>query len=633
MPDDVKDKIAGLEKELYGTGFKTHKIEDTLTRKEPLAAPSWNSEKDEANFFEDQARRHRTMKNFVLISMSFFILASAVAGFIWWRGANIVSGDRIEIDPIAPLTITGGEPFETKFMITNNNKVSVDEALLLVEYPVGFYAPSNKAELPRVSKDLGSIAPGQAVIENIATLLYGQENTSKEISVTLEYRMAGSNATLKKTKMYAVKILSSPINISLQSPKEISSGQEVDFSIVVTSNNRDPLDALAVSASYPAGFSFISSDPAPSFDINTWSIPMLMPQEKRIIKIRGVIEGQEGEEKATKISVGTKSPQDERYIGVIYNATTESSTIVKPVLGLDIGINGNHTQNNVSQLGKIVRVDVGWQNNNPTKVTDAVIEVKLKGGILDRYSIYASGGGFYRSLDNTIVWDKMGARELASMDPGSRGIVSFSFSPVSLGVDVERIAKSPQIIFEVRARARRTSATSAPEDITTFAKRTVKFETDVRLGARGLHYTGPISNSGPLPPQAEKETTYTVTLSARSSSNGVSDTIVKTTLPIYVKWLKNIFPEGENIIFNENTNEVIWNAGHIASGGAKEASFQISFLPSLSQLNQIPKLTGDFFLTGVDDFTKSEVHDQKPAVTTYISSDPQFSQNQANVVN
>ena len=633
MPDDVKSKIAELEKELYAKDFEARPVGDTLKQRDGTTAPVWDTAGDAAIFLDDQARvakRHRTMKKFVKISIIFFILAAAIAGFIWWREVNVISGENITIDISAPLMVAGGEPFETKFVITNGNKVSVEAATLFIEYPPGFYSVSDKGELPRIAKDLGGIAPGQSIAESVNTILYGEENVSKEVTVTLEYRMTGSNATLKKTETYEVKISSSLVKVKLQTLSEASSGQEVELVVTVESNSKDLVNNLIVEASYPFGFNFQSADPAPSYGTNSWRISKLAPQEKRTIKIRGIIEGQEKEEKVTKISVGAQSPKDERVIGLVYNTATEATVITKPFIGLDIAVDNDHAVDHATALGRSVRVDILWKSNSGTKMSDVVVEAKLKGEALNRYSVYAQGGGFYRSIDDTIVWDKTRSMELASVEPGARGTLGFSFSPLALGADASRLIKNPKITIEVTARARRLSEMNTFEDIATFAMRQVKFETDLRLSARGLYFSGPFENTGPLPPQVEKETTYTVAWTVRSSLNSVSGISVKTTLPIYVKWLGA--DEGEDITYNENTSEVVWNAGRVPIGGTREGAFQISFLPSLSQISQIPRLTGDIFLVGTDDFTKTEVRDRKSPITTHLLSDSQFVQGQANVV-
>ncbi|MGB2580336.1 MAG: hypothetical protein WBC83_01445, partial [Minisyncoccia bacterium] len=176
MSDDIKSKISELEKELYSKDFKEHKLEDTLPHKEIPVSPSWDTEADKASLLLEEAsllKRHRFMKKFAQFSIGIFALAIMIAGFIWYRGSNIVSGEKMSIDIMAPVAASGGEPFVTKFTITNSNKVAVEAATLFVEYPVGFYSVPNSAELPRTSKDLGVITSGQTIVETINTMLYG----------------------------------------------------------------------------------------------------------------------------------------------------------------------------------------------------------------------------------------------------------------------------------------------------------------------------------------------------------------------------------------------------------------------------------------------------------------------------
>jgi len=636
MADDIKSKIADLEKELYSKEFKPLTEENTLTHREIPVAESWETQKSRVSSPEQDAqkeRRHSMMKKITKFSIAFFFIAVGITSFVWWRGLNVISGSNVAIDVSAPIAVAGGEAFDTNLVITNNNKVAIDEATILVEYPNGFYSVVDKTELPRTTKDLGPILPGQVITEKISALLYGEQSTTKKAMVTLEYRLAGSNATLKKTATYEVKISSSPVNIVLDTRKEVSSGQEVEIALQVSSNTKDPTGALVVNATYPVGFTFKSANPAPDFNNNSWQIASLAPQESRTIKIQGVIEGQENEEKITRASVGAQNTKDQRVIGIAYNAISESTIIMKPFLGVDILVNNERTPQYVTALGRTVQALVSWQNNNAMPLTDVVMEVKLSGDILNRYSVFASEGGFYRSLDSTIVWDKRGNAEFRVMEAGAKGSLGFSFSPRALDVSTATVVKNPQVNFVVTAHAKRDAGAGTSEDVTTFASRTVKFDTDLRLGARGLYFAGPFKNTGALPPKVEKETTYTISLSARNSSNSVSNTLIKTTLPIYVKWLGKIAPLGEGITYNDSTAEVVWNAGRIPAGGTREASFQISFTPSVSQLGQAPKLTGDILLFATDDFTKTELRDQKPPISTYLSLDPQVGQSQTIVVN
>lgn len=640
MPD-TKSKIAELEKELYAKEFEPRKIGEPFRPREstPLHTEWSVNEKEGADLVLDVMKKdsvriqhHRLVKRFLFVSVLFFVLASATAWFVWSRGENIISGENIAIDVLHPVAVAGGEQFETSFVISNNNKVPLEEVALFVEFPSGFYSYPEKTEIQRFSKKLGTIAAGQMVTERVNALVYGEEQTKKELAIVLEYRTAGSNATLKKIVSDLITISSSPVNVTLGAPREASVGQEIEMIINVESNSQNATDGVLVEASYPPDFLFKSADPAPSYDTNKWLISSLAPREKRVIKVKGIVDGREGEAKVTKISVGTASSKDVQQVGVVYNSVTETTSITKSLFSIDLSVDGERATEYSVPFGRGVRADIFWGNNSATKITDATIEVKLKGDTLNRYSVYASSGGFYRSIDDTIVWGKTGTPALAVIDPGEQGNMSFSFSPVVAGVGASYLIKNPQITLEITARAHRAAAADGSGEITTFSTRKIKIETDVRLAARAIYFSGPFSNIGPLPPRAEKETTYTIVWTVRNASNNISDASVRTTLPIYVKWLDKVSPGGEDIRYDGNDASVTWNVGRLPAGGTREAAFQISFTPSLAQLNQSPTLIGDSFLSATDDFTKTKVGDRRSLLNTNLTTDSQFSAKQGIVV-
>ncbi len=638
---DTKSRIEELEKELYSKDFTPQKVNETLSpRPTTPTSPSWDNRAEEsAKFAMDiieknvrGERRQKIMKKFFLISVFFFSVTALVAWFVWSGGRNIISSDNINIEISSPVAVAGGEQFETSFTVTNDNKVALSDVTLYVEYPTGFSDPLLGTALPRYTKKFGVIPAGDLVTEKKNVLVYGEENTQKEIAVVLEYRIAGSNAILKKESSYTIKISSSPLNATLNMVKEASAGQEIEMQINIESNSQNATAGVIVQATYPNNFVFKSADLAPSYGNNVWALGTIEEQGKRTIKVKGIIDGDEGEEKITKISIGTQNPKDDRQIGVVYNTVTETTIITESLFSIDVSLDGDRAPEHAVPFEKGVRADITWKSNSPTKITDAVIEVKLKGETLNRYSVYASSGGFYRSLDDTIVWEKTTTPELAVLDPGEQGTVGFSFSPRVAGVGAGNMLKNPQITLEVTARARRASVDAGSSEIITFATRKIKIETDISLLARGLYSTGPFKNFGPLPPRVEQETSYTIVWTVRNGSNNISNVAVKTTLPIYATWLANISPVGEDVKYDESNATITWNAGRIPAGGTREAAFQVSITPSLSQRNQLPVIVGESFLTAVDDFTKTNVGDRKSTITTNITADPQYRGNQGVVI-
>ena len=129
-----------------------------------------------------------------------------------------------------------------------------------------------------------------------------------------------------------------------------------------------------------------------------------------------------------------------------------------------------------------------------------------------------------------------------------------------------------------------------------------------------------------MPPIAEQETTYTVVLGVTNTTNDLSDVEVVTSLPIYVRWLNKISPENESLRYNPAGGGIVWNAGDVRAGETKEVSFQVSFLPSISQIGNDSSLIKDVYASGYDGFTGSTLQ-ASPLEKNYdirLNSDPQY---------
>jgi len=281
-------------------------------------------------------------------------------------------------------------------------------------------------------------------------------------------------------------------------------------------------------------------------------------------------------------------------------------------------------------------VDIDWQNTVPEKVYNAVIEIKLNSSVVDASSITLSQG-FYRSFDQTLVWNKSSSPDLAEIEPLQEGDVSFRFAILdSIPNDVIRKGNAT-VSLDIQMKAERDSADQGRIQVTNHLIKDIKIATIFQLSQRGLYYSGAFKNSGPLPPKVGKETTYTIVWSLTNSSNAVSDATVSAFLPSYIRWLGVIKPETAEISYNSTTGEIFWKAGNIPAGtgiidSAREAAFQISFLPDSSQVDSKSVLVSEAILGGKDNFTGAFLHKVKAAITTYLDTDPQFKYNEGTVV-
>ncbi len=642
MYEDPKSKISQLQKVLdaredHVTGqIKRHELHDKeVTIKEdwdnnefrvgdeisePVMGQSFNIEKPKGTSLPIKI---------LLGSVVFFIIALAVVAYNFFGGGNLVSGNNIDINVKAPVSISGGDsvPFEVE--IKNNNGVPLTGADLTVTYPLGAKEVSDTS-LPakRIDQSLGTILPGQSIKKNLTVALFGGENEKKDIVITLEYKITGSNSLFNKTKTFSVLISSSPVSIVVTGPKEVNTNQSVDFNVEVTSNSSTVIKGLLLKAEYPFGFSFTSATPETFSKDNVWLLGDLEPGAKRTIKFSGVLSGQEDEERGFNFSVGSQSKIDTTAIDVPFSSFFSSVTIKRPFVSADVTFNGIGTVEYVSTAGSKISTVIKWRNNLAYEVSDVSIIVKMNGNAVDKASVQVEDG-FYRSIDNTITFSKMTDKNLATLEPGQEGESKFAFNSFGANSVTGAGLTNPLITLDLSVEGRRVDYQNGPEDVLFADSRKIKITSEPQLAAKALYYVGPFHNTGPLPPKAEKETTYTVTWTITNQLNNLSNAKVSATLPPYVKWLGIVSPEKEKMDYDSGTGLLTWNVGNVTAGAgavvpAREASFQISFMPSVNQIKETPDLVGDSVLTAKDNYTLTTVTDSFSPLNTSLRSDPYF---------
>jgi len=631
------ERLERLKKELYGKrSFLPRQKRSRLRPREFEVQREWTKEGNELPLQQKPKKMPLTAKIF-FGSIIFFLIAAGVSLFILLGGSNIISSRNVLINITGPVSSPAGEETVLQITIENRNNVPLEFADLLIEYPEGTRVVLNlEQELVRFRKSLGTIGAGERVIEVSRAVFFGQEGSKKEIVVTLEYRTQSSNAIFVAEKKYALHISSSPITLSVDTLQEVISGQEFEIEVRVVSNSNRVVRDLLVAVDYPFGFSFEEATPQPAVGNRVWEIGDLNPGVERSIIIRGSIEGQDGEEKIFRVDSGIPSALDKETIGIAYSSLSESVLITRPFLSVQLFLDGESLAQYAISARQTVRAEVVWTNNLPTRVIDAKIEAKLGGTALNKTSVSVQDG-FYRSVDNTIIWDKGTFPELSQIEPGAKGKTRFRFSSQTLVTPSGSILKNPFITIEISISGNRLREGRVAEEIRNTISREVKINSDVVLAQRASYYTGPFRNSGPLPPQAEEETTYTIIWTVTNSSNNISRGEVGATLPPYMRWIgKTTLPSGQ-ISFNETDRTVRWRLGRIKAGvgiisSPREVAFQVALLPSVAQIGQMPTLISGAAFSGKDEFTDSTLRVSSRKLDTNLSTDPQFKFGEGKVV-
>ncbi|PIQ91657.1 MAG: hypothetical protein COV70_02520 [Parcubacteria group bacterium CG11_big_fil_rev_8_21_14_0_20_39_22] len=571
-------------------------------------------------------------------ALTFFGISLVAALYMFVGGGNAISSDNVDIVVVGPVSVAGGEEMSFEIQVTNRNNATLESPTLLLEYPEGVRREENRSEdIRRDIEKLENIAPGDTVRKKVQVVVFGEEEQTKNIGLSLEYRVAGSNAVFEKIKNYEVRIGSAPVSVSIDSIERTSSGQEFEMALTVSSNAGVLLEDVVVRAEYPFGFNFIESVPSPVLRSEIWNLGDVEPSSKKVIRIRGKLEGQNGEDRVFRFTVGTADKNDSRAIGIAFFTTDKTISIERPFLQLQLTLNNDSSSDKfIAGSAEIVSGDVFWTNNTSSRITNAKIFVELDGRIFDQSSVKAQEG-FYRSSDNMIIWDSTNTRGLDVLDPGESGRVSFNFKilDTSTGLFVDR---APEMSINVSGEGTRVGDNQVPESIRSVATRDIEISTTLGLTSRATYYIGPFGNSGPMPPKVDNETTYTIYWTLTNSMNDLNNVVVEGSLPSYIEWKGVISPEGQKVTYNPVNGMVRWDAGTVSAnagfgGPVKEIAFQVGLTPSLSQVGGAPTLISDIKTRGDDSFTGAVIEAFiKRDITTRLSNDPAFSEGEAVVV-
>ena len=635
IKEGEEDSLETLEENLYsrqGDFSATKKSEARFKRHDINVAKGWGREVVPArhrNFSEDTTdSRMSFLKKLFITSVVFFLVSVAVAGYAFFGGGNVVSSKNVDIGIIGPVSVAGGEILSLEINVTNQNNADLETADLIIDYPDGTrQAEDMTVSLRRYREALGSIVKGGSVAKKVQAVLFGQEGDVKDLKVSVEYRVKGSNAIFPKEKRYSVAISSAPVTMTIASVKEINANQEAEFTVDIVSNATAVIQKLALSAEYPFGFAFKSSTPAPSWSNSFWQLGDLKPGVKRTVKVRGSIAGQDNEDRTFRFSVGTENPTNDNAIGTNFLTSTQKIAIRKPFIGAALAFNGDTGDIYVAKPGKNIRADLILENNLGVKITDIKASIKIAGPVFDPASVSLSNG-FYRSSDKTILWDQTLKNGLAVLNPDDT--VTLSFSLGTLSEEIIRSIKNPGMNLVVTVTGKRQNEVGLSQEVSSTISKEVRIPSSLGLSARALYFSGPFTNTGPIPPRVDADTSYTIVWSLTSGSGDLTNVKVTATLPSYVKWLDVFQPQTEKISYNPVGGQVSWDVGNLKAGtgfvgSPLEVSFQVSLVPGSSQVLSSPTLVTEASASGDDNFAgQTLTASSRNPLTTELPTDIGF---------
>jgi len=559
-------------------------------------------------------------KRFFLFSLFFFLLALGALAFSVYRGALTLSSKNVDLVVLGNSFVAGGEDLPIQVEIVNKNSSDLLNVVLTLDYPKGATDAAG-SDVVRIEKSLGTIASGKTKSEEFGVVLYGEQGMSRTITARLSYTLAGSSSTFQKEKAFSVLVSSSPLALTLDAPGAIASNQLFTLTLRNLFTGDKLLPNVLARVEYPNGFVFQSSTPEPVSGNNVWALGDLQKGAEQTVSIRGKILGEEGDEKAFRVYVGTPESETDNRIAVTYNSSLHTVKLAQPFLTSEIIINGSSTDVVAIPIGGAVSGTVNWTNNSGTRISDPTFSLVLTGEGINTATVKAESG-YFDALSRTITWNGQSNSSLSVIEAGATGQLSFSFSTIEArAIGDASLNLSIKGLFPERGYAEQT--------IANIDEATLRYASHLQFASQAYYSVGPIKNTGPFPPKVGSDTTYTITWTARPSENALSGYKATAVLPVGVAWAGTISPQAEPIVYNPDNRTVVWDLGVMpratSTPQSRSVSFQVRIRPTAEQQGAEPDLLGETTITATDSIANVPLTLIKLPLSTRLNSDPAYS--------
>lgn len=570
------------------------------------------------------------LRAFAIVAITSAIGAIGYFAYQFLDPSGRPSQENIILALDMPVGANPGEPVDITVHVTNKNNVALDAADVLLQFPAGTYMQKEEGIVPvhELKTSLGMITAGQTADYAIKAYILGEEQQLKEVKSSLSFRFINLNPTFTKIESRSIRMLASPVTLSVDTLKKATSGQNITATLLVRSNTEVPLKDVLVSMDYPLGFVYQDAVPRPLIGNGLWNIPELSQSDAVTITINGVVTSEGALERVLRARIGAADAVTPHEISAQYQEVLTTIALETPFVATSMLFNDKTADKVVAHYGVRMTANVMVRNTSNTPISHAVVEVSITGSGLDPSTIDVGKNGIYRAQTNTITWDERNESRLARLEPNDFASLSFSFVPNAERQNGQFVS-NPQITASVRVRAVRENVADATNEVRSLSTSVVKVATQAEFAARSLHYTGAFKNGGPMPPQVDKETQFTIVWSVRNASNALDNAQVTALLPPHALWSGVVSPASEDLHYDDITHIVTWRIGGVPAGAGvgsvppREVSYQVILVPTKNQVNSYPSLIEQQKLTATDTFTGQGVDIEPQDLSTTLPSDPQ----------
>ncbi len=532
-------------------------------------------------------------------------VALIVGGYFLWQ---LITPGSVEFYIQSPKQALAGETKTIKFVLENNTRLTLNEAQIKIDLPEGvFYKDNESSPVILVEEILAK----EKFETEIDLMFFGQENTKHRLEANFRYKPQGFSSMFEKTQTLEVLINGSVLSLNINNPNQVLPETKFDTTVFWTNQKDISFDNLAIKIIYPIEYVFNTSDSESIRKDNLFDLGVVDGFQQGKIGLTGSMKSQGGENKKFEILLGI--PKEDDQFLLIKKVDSVVSLVSNP-LHLAAFVNGQSTHN--ASVGENVEVKVAYKNNYNVPLNNLVLKVVFEGDYFD-YKKLLPNRGYFTFGNKTITWSETQIPQLATLNPGEQGEVSFT---VGL-LDKFNIRTLDDKNFLLRVNASLESLTPPPElspgsRVMTSGSANVRLNADLALETEGYFKDNrtTISNCGSLPVRANEKTCFTMHWRVKNFANDVNNIVVSAELPHYVNYTNKFTASYSNpdISFDAYTKKLSWKLNNLPANSGVitrpfEIVFQIEVAPTISEIGQNVDLIKNIRVEAMDSFTQNRI--------------------------
>ncbi len=607
-PEKSDSALDSLEHELYNPKAKigeevTHSVRSERSIELPT---SWGDSSPIITQGKEEGGFSFGAKAFIA-SLVMLLVAVSIVAFRVISLRNVVSSANIDMSLDVSPYVEGGESLPVTFTLHNKNTSALMDAAITLEYKKGAGSQDEQEKIYE-KRVLGVINPNENKRQDFDNVyLYGQEAETRDLTIKLEYKVVGSNAVFSKVVTSQTILKTPQVSVKVEGPKDLSLQQNATYAFTVKNNSATTSLPSVLQITLPNTFTVADVSRKAVVKGNIWAIKSLKQGETDTIKITGSVSGTQGETVSIKALVGQEGGT-RSSVGVVYSTSVFDIMMRSSPLNFAVSLDAESGQSEKIRYGDRAVLTIAYANTSNKTLNDVSIKMAIEGDAAIIKTVDPLDGD-YDSIAKTILWNSANVPALTSLPPGGSGSFRVIIPIVTSG------SNSPKLKIALTGEA----TMSSRNDVVSTVSKTWSVEGMATLGAKTTYTSSPFPNTGPVPPVANKETTYTVRLLV-SAQNALSNTKVSFILPSYVTW-RGVASDISKVSYDNRSRTVTWAPGSLAPESSALIDIGLSVKPSQSHVGHSPSITSGIVLDTDEEVSRAHIRTTLSPLTTYISGE------------